>query len=134
MQLDNIDEMKKLLTNMEYFFMNLDDIKKNLEHQITIKEYEQEDYLHELELGNLNAIEVGRVAKKLINTRKERRTFKDKLELVNTLKGYTDKYITKGITGDTKQAIKNIENLENIQNTRSYTPRVVKDLKCAKNR
>jgi len=73
-------------------------------------------------------------AKKLTNTRKERRILRNKLELVNTLKGYADKYISKGITGDTKQAIKNIENLKNIQANRNYTPRVIKDLKCAKSK
>ena len=49
-----------------------------------------------------------KVAKKLIETRKERREFKNKLELINTLKGYADKYITKGIIADTKQVIKNV--------------------------
>lgn len=132
MQLDDIEEVENLLSGIENLFMNLDSVKKGLEQQITIKEYEQDDYLHELELGNLNAIDAGRVARKITNTRKERRILKNKLELVNTLKGYTDKYITKGITGDTKQAIKNIENLKNIQVNRKYTPKVVKDLKCAK--
>ena len=60
--------------------------------------------------------------------------FKDKLELINTLKGYTDKFITKGIVGDTKQAIKNVEMLESNHKTREYVPRVIKNLRCAKKR
>ena len=134
MQLDDIEDINKLLSDIENLFMNLDTTKKELEKQITLKEYAQYDYLHELELGDLNAIDLMKTAKKLVEIRKERRILKDKLELVNTLKGYADKYITKGITGDTKQAIKNIENLKNIHLNRKYTPKVIKDLKCAKSK
>ena len=73
-----------------------------------------------------------KVSNSLIKTRKERRILKNKLELLNTIKGYTDKYITKGILADTKQAIKNIDTLKSNQETKEYTPRVIKDLKCAK--
>lgn len=132
MQLDNLEEVKILLLEVEDLFMNLEDCKKQIEDQINIKEAEQEDYLHELELGKLNGIEIMGVSKSLIKTRKERRILKDKLGLVTTLKGYVDKYITKGIVADTKQVITNIETLQNNQKNREYTPRVIKDLKCAK--
>lgn len=132
MQIDNIEESKILLLEIEQLFTDLDDIKKELESKIDLKGAEQEDYLHELELGNLSGLEILKVSKELIRTRKERRVLKDKLEVINTLKGYTDKYITKGIIADTRQAISNIDTLINNQQTRKYTPRVVKDLKCAK--
>lgn len=106
MQIDNIEETKRLLMDVEDMFTNLDDVKKDIESKIRRKEAEQEDYLHELELAKLNGIEIMQVAKELIKTRKERRILKDKLELINTLKGYSDKFITKGIIADTKQAIK----------------------------
>lgn len=134
MQIDNIEESKILLLEIEQLFTDLDDIKKELESKIDLKGAEQEDYLHELELGNLSGLEILKVSKELIRTRKERRVLKDKLEVINTLKGYTDKYITKGIIADTRQAISNIDTLINNQQTRKYTPRVVKDLKCAKNK
>ena len=132
MQIDNIEEVKTLLVDIEYLFMNLEDVKKQLENEITRKEAEQEDYLHELELAKLNAMEIMKIAKLLIRTRRERRILKDKLELVNTIKGYTDKYITKGITAETNQVIKNIDTLMNNQKSRGYTARIVKNLKCAK--
>lgn len=132
MQLDNTEDVKKLLADIENLFSNLDEIKINLEKQIKIKEDETTDYLHELELGNLSCFEISKVSKELIRIRKERRIFKDKLELINTIKGYSDKYITKGIITDTKQAIRNIDTLINNHNTRGYVPKVVKDLKCAK--
>lgn len=134
MKIDNVDEVKELLVDIDILFSNLDDIKKELEEKIRQKEAEQEDYLHEIELGNLNGIQLTGVVKQLKQTRKERRVFKDKLDLINTLKGYTDKYITKGIIGDTKQAIKNIEMLESNHKTREYVPRIIKNLRCAKKR
>lgn len=132
MRIDNIEEMKILLIEIEEVFTYLDDVKKDIENKICIKEAEQEDYLHELELAKLNGIEIMKVANALIKTRKERRILKNKLELINTLKGYTDKYITKGIIADTKQAIQNINTLKSNQEAKEYTPRVVKGLKCAK--
>lgn len=134
MQIDNIEESKILLLEIEQLFTDLDDIKKELENKIDLKGAEQEDYLHELELGNLSGLEILKVSKELIRTRKERRVLKDKLEVINTLKGYTDKYITKGIIADTRQAINNIDTLINNQQSRKYTPRVVKDLKCVKSK
>lgn len=132
MELENTEEVKELMQNIEYLFTNIDDIKSKLEAEIKIKEAEQEDYLHEFELAKLNGIEIMGVAKALIKTRKERRILKDKLELINTVKGYTNKYTTKGIIAETRQAVKNIETLKNNQETREYTPRIVKSLKCAK--
>ncbi len=132
MKIDDVDQVKELLVNINNLFSNLDDIKKDFEEKIRQKEAEQEDYLHEIELGNLNGIQLTGVAKELKQTRKERRIFKDKLELINTLKGYTDKYIVKGIVGDTKQAIRNIEMLESNHKTREYVPRTIKNLRCAK--
>lgn len=134
MQLDNVEEVENLLQDTGGLFEKLDEVKKKLENEIEIKNAEQEDYLHELELAKLNAWEISQTAKELMKTRKERRELKDKLELINTIKGYADKYITKGIIADTKQAIKNIETLKRNQEKREYTPRIVKNLKCAKKR
>lgn len=132
MQIENIEEVKELMQNIEYLFTNIDETKTRLETEIKTKEAEQEDYLHEFELAKLNGIEIMGVAKALIKTRKERRILKDKLETIKTLKGYTDRYINKGIIAETKQVIINLETLKNLQETREYTPRVVKNLKCAK--
>lgn len=132
MQIDNIDETRRLLEDINNLFSNLEDTKRTLENQIEQKNAEQEDYLHELELGKLNALEIMKVSKEIIRIRKERRDLKDKLELIKTLKGYTDKYITKGIIAETTQAIQNIDTLKSNQENREYTPKVIQNLKCAK--
>lgn len=132
MQIYETEQVETFLKDVEDFFGNLDSAKKNLETEISKKENEQDDYLHELELAKLNGIEIMKVANNLTKTRKERRVLKDTLDFVKTLKGYADKYITKGIIADTKQALKNIENVKNLHSTREYTPKVVKELKCAR--
>ena len=132
MQLDNMEEVKKVITDFKSIFTNIYDVKKELEDQLSIKDDETTDYLHELELGNLNAIEVMATAKKLINSRKERRIIKEKLELIKTTKGFVDNYIVKGIVGDLEQVVENIDTLKRNQENRQYTPRILKDLKCAK--
>ena len=132
MNIDNTEEIKILFLEMEDLFTNLDTVKKELENKICMKEAEQTDYLHELELAKLNGIEIVQVAKSLINTRKERRKLKDRLEYINTIKGFTDEYIKKGIVPNLKQVIKNIETLRNNQENREYTPKAIKALKCAK--
>lgn len=132
MRIDNQEETKLLLLDMENLFSNLDTVKKELENEICIKEAEQTDYLHELELAKLNGIEIMKVANALIKTRKERRKLKDRLELINTIKGFTDEYIKKGIVSNLKQVIKNIDTLTKNQLTREYNPKIIKTLKCAK--
>ena len=132
MQLDNMEEVKKVITDFKSIFTSIYDVKKELEDQLSIKDDETTDYLHELELGNLNAIEVMATAKKLIHSRKERRIIKEKLELIKTTKGFVDNYIVKGIVGDLEQVVENIDTLKRNQENRQYTPRILKDLKCAK--
>lgn len=132
MQIDNMEEARKLLVDVNELFMNLDDVKKDLENKINIKDDETIDYLHELEIAKLNAREIMKTAHLLIKVRRERRQLKDRWELVKTLKGYTDIYITKGIIANTERVINNIDNLKNNQDTREYTPKVVMNLKCAK--
>lgn len=132
MQIDNAEEVKKVLQDFELMFLTIYDKKKELENQIMTKEMETQDYLHELELAKLNGIEIMKVANSLIKTRRERRELKDKLELINTVKAYIDDHITKGMRGEVQQTIKNIEMLEKNQQNRSYVPRVIKNLKCVK--
>ena len=62
----------------------------------------------------------------------ERRILKDKIDFINTIKPYVNKFITKGMSAETKQTIDNINRLKNNQETRVYTPRVIKNLKCVR--
>lgn len=132
MQIDNIDETEKFVEEMNYFFTNIERINSNLKNELRTKELEQDDLLHEIELSKLNAFELSKVATRLQKTRKERRNIKDKLEFVATIKGFSDKYNNKLITGDLVNLLKNIKRLRENWNTRIYKTRVLEDLKISK--
>lgn len=132
MVIENMQETIDLLKNIKEFFYNIDETEKKLNTDLYSKEGERDDLLHEIELSKLNAIERMQTYSKLETVLKERRIIKDKIELINTIKPYTSKFITKGICAETDTTIKNIETLKSNQESRQYTPRVIKDLKCAK--
>lgn len=132
MQIEDMQQSIDLLNDINCFFKNIDKVEEELKTALYNKDGERDDLLHEIELSDLNAIERQQIYAKLRKVLKERRIIKDKLVLINTIKPYANKYIMKGICGDTKIAIQNIEKLEEYQENRQYTPRVLKDLKCAK--
>ena len=121
---------QEFLIEMKNFVENIDTLKKDLEKEIKRVEQERNDLLHEIELGNLNAAELIKVAVVLRDVLKERRQYKDELDKVMTIKGFTDKYNNKLITGDIIQTIKNLKTLEKNKEQRKYRPRVIQDLKC----
>ena len=129
MKIDNIDEVEEFAKEMNYFFTY---IERTNSDELRIKELEQDDLLHEIELSKLNAFELSKVAVRLRNVRQERRVIKDKLEFISTLKGFADKYNNKLITGDIAQLLKNIRKLKDNWETRIYKTRVLEDLKISK--
>jgi hypothetical protein len=132
MIIENMQQTIDLLNNIKDFFYNIEEIEKKLITELHNKEEERDDLLHEIELSDLNIGERASTYKKLKKVLQERRIIKDKIELINTIKPYTSKFITKGICAETDATIKNIETLKSNQENRQYTPRVIKDLKCAK--
>ena len=121
---------EEFLIKMKSFFENIDKLKADLEKEIKRVEFERNDLLHELELGNLNAVELTKVAVVLRDVLKERRKYKDELTKVMTIKGFTDKYNDKLITGDIIQVLKNLKTLKKNNEQRTYNPRVIKKMKC----
>jgi hypothetical protein len=132
MKIDNIDEVEEFAKEMNYFFTDIERTNSDLKNELRIKELEQDDLLHEIELSKLNAFELSKVAVRLRDVRHERRGIKDKLEFISTLKGFADKYNNKLITGDIAQLLKNIRNLKENWETRIYKTRVLEDLKISK--
>ena len=127
MKIDNIDEVEEFAKEMNYFFTYIERTNSDLKNELRIKELEQDDLLHEIELSKLNAFELSKVAVRLRNVRQERRVIKDKLEFISTLKGFADKYNNKLITGDIAQLLKNIRNLKE-----NWETRILEDLKISK--
>ncbi len=123
-------DTEEFLIKMKNFFENIDELKATLESQIKETEQIRSDLLHELELANLNAVEMTKVAKELKEVLKVRRKYKDELAKVMTLKGFTDKYNNKLIIGDIIQVLKNLKTLHSNQEKRKYNAKILKNLKC----
>ena len=120
---------EEILKIMKEFFEGIDIEHSNLLQELSDKEAEQQDLLHELELNNLNAVEITKVAIDLKKVRKERRVIKNEIERVKTIKSFTDKYNNKFIVNEIKTLIKELYKLQKRQNNRQYEPRVLKDRK-----
>ena len=120
---------EEILKAMKNFFEGIDIEHSNLLQELSDKEAEQQDLLHELELNNLNAVEITKVAIDLKKVRKERRVIKNDIERVKTIKSFTDKYNNKFITNEIKTLIKDLYKLQKRQSNRQYEPRILKDRK-----
>ena len=125
-------EIIDFLNQMKTFFENADKAKQQLEEHISEIELARNDLLHELELAKLNGAEMMKLSKTLKDVLIQRRQYKDKLQEVMLIKNFTDKYNNKLITGDIMQLIKNLNKLYNTQKNRTYTPRLITNLKCVK--
>lgn len=95
MMIENIQQTLAFLEDIKNFFPSVEEIEKKLSTELYNKEGERDDLLHEIELSKLNAIEIMSTYKKLETVLKERRCIKDKLDLINTIKPYASKFITK---------------------------------------
>lgn len=120
---------EEILKIMKSFFEEVEAEHSNLLQELANKEAEQQDLLHELELNNLNAVEITKVAIDLKRVRKERRTIKNDIERVKLIKNFTDKYNNKFITNEIKILIKELYKLQKRQNNRQYEPRILKNRK-----
>ena len=120
-----VEETLKIMKN---FFEGIEQEHKELIEELTNKELEQQDLLHELELNNLNAVEITRVAVDLKKVRKERRIIKNDIERIKLIKNFTDKYNNKFIGNEIKVLIKELYKLQKRQENRQYEPRILKNL------
>lgn len=110
---------------------NIDDKISKLNQSLAIKEAEQDDLLHEVELANLNVVERSRFYNDLKKVREERRLIKDELQVLKTIKPLADILIRKGVYAEMNQTIQNLDNCKKLFIDRVYHAKVRKDLKCA---
>ena len=121
--------VEEILTIMKEFFERIDNEHEKLLEELNTKELEQQDLLHILELNNLNAVEIMKVATALKATRKERRIIKNDIERINLIRNFTNKYNNKFIGNEIKMLLKELNKLKYIQKNRKYKLRILKDSK-----
>lgn len=131
MTFENAEEVKKVFVNINDVIDGMPSEEKRLEEELKVRQAMIQDYLHEIEMVKLNAIERMRIVDDIKKVREERRQIKDQLGRIKKLKGFYKKYIEKGMLSETTQLLKNLEEYDKSLKNRKYTPRVVKNLKCA---
>ena len=93
-----------------------------------MKKQEQltQDYLHSLELDNLNCSERSKVATKLAINRKNRRYYKDRIEELQPIIDYFSDPKNKKVLKDLERVLGAVRKSENYHSNRIYVPKVLK--------
>lgn len=110
---------------------NIDEKISELNQKLSIKEAEQDDLLHEVELANLNVVERSKFYNELKKVREQRRLIKDELQVLKTIKPLADILIRKGVYAEMNQTIQNLDSCKKLFVDRVYHAKVRKDLKCS---
>ena len=84
-----------------------------------------QDYLHKLELGNLDYRERAKVATALAKCRRERREFKDTVEILEPLVEFLDSDKGKNLLNLMREVLGKTRKVEKSMETRTYIPRIL---------
>ena len=121
--------VEEILKIMKQFLESIEQEYAELLEELSIKEAEQQDLLHELELNNLNAVEISKVAIQLRQVRRDRRIIKNDIERMKLIKNFTDKQNNRFVGNEIKVLLKELYKLKDIQGKRKYEPRILKNHK-----
>ena len=111
---------------MKYMLQLFNETSNNLKaeyEKLSQKDMELSDLDHYIEIHNLKAYELAKIGKLRKTVREERRIIKDNIEMIETIKRFTDKYNNKLIVGDIIQNLKEQEKLKKRQAEPRYTYR-----------
>lgn len=123
-------EVEEILRYVLSFLDNIKSEEAKTTEELRIKELEQQDLLHELEISKLNACEMSQVTKQLVQVRKERRVIKNDLQKLVLLRRFAEKQKTRNLHTEINTLLKEINKTQNMQIYGKYQPRVLKNLKC----
>ena len=127
--------MKKNKLPSEYLTEFLNFIKDAQSHCKFCEEemYNQEsltqDYLHKLELDDLNCTERSKIATKLAINRKDRRYYKDRVEELRPIIDFFADPQNKKTIDLLTQVLGQVRKQERYHEYRTYVPRVLKEVK-----
>lgn len=122
----NVYDFNEMLKQVNTFMTDLPRRIEQVKMQIDYVQGEQQDIEHYMEFVDLNASEGFKAYKQLQDVRKRRRKLKDELEYLTTIEKRMKNALRHqdGIN----QVVEGIVNTANQHETRTYRPRVRKDL------
>ena len=88
--------------------------------KLSEKDMELSDLGHYLEIHKLKSYELAKIGKLRKTLREERREIKNNIEMIKTVKEFTDKYNNKLITGDIIKNLKEQNDLKKRQENPTY--------------
>lgn len=91
-----------------------------------------QDYLHKLELDNLDYKERAKIAMQLAKCRQERREHKDTAEILEPLVQFLESDKGKNLLNLVREVLGKTRKVEERMETRTYIPRVLEQEKCNK--
>lgn len=112
-----VEELMKYMLNL---FNNTNNDLHNEYEKLSQKDMELSDLDHYIEIHKLKAYELAKIGKLRKKLREERREIKDNIEIIETIKKFTDKYNNKLITGDIIQNLKEQETIKKKQENPTY--------------
>ena len=123
---------EELLKYMLTFFQNIDKELTEENEKLSQKDMELSDLDHYIEIHNLKAPQLAKVGRLRKTLREERRQIKYNIDMIETIKKFTDKYNNKLITGDIIQNLKEQSKVKKRQENPSYTYRtnIIKKLEA----
>lgn len=112
-----VEELMRYMLNL--FNNTSDDLHKEYE-KLSQKDMELSDLDHYIEKHSLKCYKLAKIGKLRKTLREERREIKNNIEMIETIKKFTDKYNNKLITGDIIQNLKEQGTLRKKQENPKY--------------
>lgn len=128
----NVEDLMQYMLNL---FNNIDKELHEEYEKLSQKDMELSDLDHYIEIHSLKSYELAKIGKLRKTLREERRQIKNNIEMIETIKKFTDKYNNKLITGDIIQNLKEQNNLKKKQENPTYKYRtdIIEKLEVLKN-
>ena len=116
----NIEDLMQYMLNL---FNNTNNNLHKEYEKLSQKDMELSDLDHYIEIHTLKSYELAKIGRLRKTLREERREIKDNIDMLETVKKFTDKYNNKLITGDIIQNLKDQSRLRKKQLNPTYTYR-----------
>ena len=113
-------EVETLMKYMLNLFNNTDKRLNEELQKLSEKDMELSDLDHYIEIHKLKSYELAKIGKLRKTIREERREIKNNIEMIKTVKEFTDKYNNKLITGDIIKNLKEQNDLKKRQENPTY--------------
>ena len=113
----NIEDLMRYMLDL---FNNTDKRLNEELQKLSEKDMELSDLDHYIEIHKLKSYELAKIGKLRKTLREERREIKNNIEMIKTVKEFTDKYNNKLITGDIIKNLKEQNDLKRRQENPTY--------------